>query len=211
MADEKRPLTIDTRHYPGNLAVSSSDDDEMKTPQRDGRTAFFQSFPRSLGQRPLIDYVKNTWDSSRSRQRANSASSSQSSSRKPLRFFLSMISAPKFRRYVLVYIVLLASFYIGWSSFLQPILEERAGLVRALDLETMKQVGGWFGTNARPVFADIVPIRTLDPVLVPASKQGDSGDVQQRRLVFVGDVHGCKDEREWNEPKFNWAQMETKY
>lgn len=216
MADEKRPLTIDTRQYPAlnvnadNLAVSRSDDDEMKTPQRgNGRTAFFQSFPRSLGQRPLIDYVKDTWDSSRSRPRANSASSSRSSTGTPLRFFLSMISAPKFRRYVLVYVVLVASFYIGWSTFLQPILEERAGLVRALDLETMKQVGGWFGTNTRPVFADVVPIRNLDPVLVPASKQGDSSDVQQRRLVFVGDVHGCKDEREWNETGFTGNKILT--
>lgn len=212
MADEKRPLNIDTRHYPAlnvntnNLAVSD-DDDEMKTPKkRGGGTAFFQSFPRNLGQRPLIDYVKNNWGSSRSRTRASSVSASQSSTDTPMRFFLSMISAPKFRRYLLVYFVLVASFYVGWSSFLQPVLEEKAGLVRALDLETMKQVGGWFGTNKRPVFADVVPMISLDPALVPASKQGGSGDVQQRRLIFVGDVHGCKDEREWNKNQNSWKQ-----
>lgn len=207
MADEKRSLSIDTRQYPApnviadnNLAVSSSDDEPMKTPQPDGRTAFFQSFPRSLGHRPLIDHVKNAWDSSRSRPRANSTSSSQlSSDKSPFRFLRSMIAAPKLRRYVLVYAVLVASFYIGWSVFLQPALEERAGLVRALDLETMKQVGGWFGTNTRPVFADVVPIRSLDPVLIPASnKESSSSAIEQRRLIFVGDVHGCKDECEWS-------------
>ncbi|KAH8701831.1 hypothetical protein BGW36DRAFT_290215 [Talaromyces proteolyticus] len=154
-----------------------------------------------IGRRPLIDYVKNSWDSSSSQRRTSSISSSSSSEfhgPQSARHILSMISAPKFRRYLIVYVILVVSFYFGWNSYLQPMLEERAGLVRALDVATMNQAGGWFGTNTRPEFADMVPIRSLDPALLPASEKAvlverllekvsfnrENGD----HLVFTGDL-----------------------
>jgi len=49
-----------------------------------------------------------------------------------------------------------------------------------------------FGSNRRPGFADMVMMRTLDSYLVPGMVAGN----ENRRLIFVGDVHGCKEELE---------------
>ena len=48
--------------------------------------------------------------------------------------------------------------------------------------------GGLFGTNVRPVFRDMIQLKTIDQDLVP--QKGSS-----ERLIVVGDVHGCHDER----------------
>lgn len=39
-----------------------------------------------------------------------------------------------------------------------------------------------YGTNVRPIFKDMIHIKTLDEKYLP---------VGNRRLVIVGDVHGC--------------------
>jgi 3',5'-cyclic AMP phosphodiesterase CpdA len=46
-----------------------------------------------------------------------------------------------------------------------------------------------------PQFDDIVHIRTLDPELVPSgSAEVEADSSSRKRLIFVGDVHGCKAE-----------------
>ena len=40
----------------------------------------------------------------------------------------------------------------------------------------------------RPEFLDMIQVKTLDQDLVPARED-------QRRLIVIGDVHGCSDER----------------
>lgn len=50
--------------------------------------------------------------------------------------------------------------------------------------------GSKFGTNVRPSFTDMPHVKTLPDHLVPGVEGSD------RRLIFIGDVHGCKDERE---------------
>ena len=51
--------------------------------------------------------------------------------------------------------------------------------------ERIRTGNGWFGTNMRPKFADIIQVKDLDRNLIPRDKT---------RLIVVGDVHGCKDE-----------------
>lgn len=78
---------------------------------------------------------------------------------------------------------------------LSPALEERGNLQHSLD-PTKADVGGWFGSNSVPRFDDLTQIASLDPALVPgAETQGSkSGSRSQKRLIVVGDVHGCKEE-----------------
>lgn len=45
-----------------------------------------------------------------------------------------------------------------------------------------------FGTNMRPTFNDMIQLKTIDQTLVPRKKD-------KARLIVVGDVHGCHDER----------------
>lgn len=194
MTDKMRMTDLPTRQQSvyfdvDNLEVSSSDDESFDdSPKPGGGSApFFRSFPH----RPLIHFVRNEWKKSPSyRSRSSSFHSSPSPHRgtpKWIQALSAIISAPKFRRYLTVYIILLSVFWAGWKWYLKPRIDEHVALVKALDVETQQKVGGWFGTNARPPFADIVQTRTLDPSLLPDERNG-------RRLVIVGDVHGCKDE-----------------
>ena len=79
---------------------------------------------------------------------------------------------------------------------LYPHLEERGELLHALDPASKAEVGGWFGSNSLPRFDDLTHIRMLDPSLVPVAQiEGEArGSRSERRLVVVGDVHGCKEE-----------------
>jgi hypothetical protein len=144
--------------------------------------------------RPLIDSVRNGWQSTP----AYRSLSSSSDNKDPgcVQIALSIISAPRFRRYVLVYLVLFLLGWIGWVMVLYPRLEERGTLLHALDPALKEEVGGWFGSNSLPRFDDLTHIRTLNPSLVPvAPTEGESrGSRSEKRLIVVGDVHGCKEE-----------------
>lgn len=181
-----------------NISVSSSDDDDDEVSRTHSRSAFFQSFPRGVSaQRPLISFVTNKWDTSRS-SRGRSSSSASSTSydwhRVPwLGFIASIVMAPKLRRYLVVYAILLMFAYIGWEAVLQPMIEEHEDILTSLNVVTMEEVGGWFGTNVRPEFVDVMPMKTLDPALLPGPER-IPGHKSSRRLVIVGDVHGCQDE-----------------
>lgn len=83
--------------------------------------------------------------------------------------------------------------YTGWEAVLQPMMKEHEIILTSLSADTLEEVGGWFGTNVRPEFFDVVPMKTLDPALLP-SLERQRGDNLSRRLVIVGDVHGCQDE-----------------
>jgi hypothetical protein len=78
---------------------------------------------------------------------------------------------------------------------LSPRLEEHEELLHSLDPSAKDEVGGWFGMNALPRFDDITQLRDLDSSLLPAVKAQKGGRPSSRRLIFIGDVHGCKDER----------------
>jgi hypothetical protein len=95
---------------------------------------------------------------------------------------------------MLVYAVLVMFAYIGWDVFLQPMLQERKVIIESLDVAAMEKVGGWYGTNLRPEFAEIVSMRTLSPDFLPRLEKNTRHKSGQRRLVIVGDVHGCQDE-----------------
>ena len=77
-------------------------------------------------------------------------------------------------------------FWVNWHIWVKASFEEHRLLNESLQ-ERMKTGGGWFGANLRPEFMDMIHIKTLDQGLIP---QKDN----ERRLVVVGDVHGCHEE-----------------
>lgn len=107
---------------------------------------------------------------------------------------LSVIAAPRFRRYVVVYLTLFLLGWSGWALVISPQLHDHAEMLRALDVNSRKT--GWFGTNALPRFDDLTLIQTMDPKFLPGGPVDVEtlGSGKRRRLVVVGDVHGCKDE-----------------
>ncbi|GIC89610.1 putative serine/threonine-protein phosphatase [Aspergillus udagawae] len=174
-------------------SLENSDDylDDGSPPPRPGYSYRINRYTR-----PLIDYVRNEWQPS-AKYTSLSASPDGSDSPQWVQMFMSMVTAPRFRRYAIIYLVLLVSCLGGWLFVLSPRLEEQEALLHSLDPSTKDDVGGWFGMNALPRFDNITQLRDLDTSLLPAVKAQKDGQPSSRRLIFIGDVHGCKDELEF--------------
>ena len=133
--------------------------------------------------RPLIDLIKNEW------QNAPYTASDYPS---PSPDFLDpklvqILTAPRLRRYVFIMFGLIILIWGNWHSWLGHAVIEHRLLDESLR-ERIKIGGGWFGANMRPQFLDMIHLKTLDQSLIP---QGDN----RRRLIVIGDVHGCHEER----------------
>ncbi|KAH8423472.1 putative serine/threonine-protein phosphatase [Aspergillus melleus] len=146
--------------------------------------------------RPLIDYVRNEWQMGTKYSHLPTSTSERPESPRWVQMITSIVTAPRFRRYVVVYLTLLISCFVGWKFVLSPRLEEHSALLRSLDPNVKDEVGGWFGANALPTFDNIVQLRDLDPSYLPAEKAAEPNQLNQRRLIMIGDVHGCKEELE---------------
>lgn len=144
--------------------------------------------------RPLIDYVRNEWQMGTKYSHLPTSTSERPESPRWVQMITSIVTAPRFRRYVVVYLTLLVSCFVGWKFVLSPRLEEHSALLRSLDPNVKDEVGGWFGANALPTFDNIVQLRDLDPSYLPAEKAAEPNQLNQRRLIMIGDVHGCKEE-----------------
>ncbi|EAW12764.1 putative serine/threonine-protein phosphatase [Aspergillus clavatus NRRL 1] len=158
-------------------------------------TATVKSYQLNRFTRPLIDYVHNEWQANTKYVSLSGSPDGGADSPRWMQMFLSMVTAPRFRRYTLIYLVLLASCLAGWTLVLSPRLEENQWLEHSLDPQTQEEAGGWFGTNTMPRFEGVTHMRTLDKIFLPAVK-AVKGEASSRRLIFIGDVHGCRDELE---------------
>ena len=136
--------------------------------------------------RPLLEYARNEWQNDLYDD--SSPSSPTSSDYDPS--LLQMISTPRFRRYVLEFLAimsLMSLIWVTWIGWVQPAWAESRALNEVFN-ETMKESQVLFGHNMTPAFLGMVQLKNLDRKLLP--HKGD-----KKRLVVVGDVHGCHDER----------------
>ena len=90
---------------------------------------------------------------------------------------------------VLLFLMTSLLLYACWWS---PRRVRDDALKQRLDGSRLSRLGT-YGVNLSPIFNDMVQIARLDQSLVPSMDK--SGPSRTRRLVFVGDVHGCKLER----------------
>lgn len=138
--------------------------------------------------RPLIDYIKNEWQKS-------SFPSASSSPASPRRFsppgWCRICFAPRFQRSIIAFILLFFLIWGNWKTWAGRKFDEERGLRSSSKLR-MEKVDGLFGQNLRPDFLSMTQIESLDEILVPGA--GRAG-TQNRRLLVIGDVHGCRDER----------------
>ena len=150
-----------------------------------------KSYPR-LPRRPLLHFIKNEWRNL-PREESPSPSYHENIFERPRRWWrvcLQILSAPRLRRLLLVCFVLMCLTSATWFGWLRPIVEEQLSLNRSLSEEGKNELG-WYGTNARPAFSDMIQLRTLSKKLLPSPGPEQNPDQEGKRLIFVGDVHGC--------------------
>jgi hypothetical protein len=85
------------------------------------------------------------------------------------------------QRYSVLYLVLLVALWVGWKVYFGEQYKVYREEMNAMDTEPEHA----YGTNMRPQFKDIIHMKTMDERHLPKD---------EKRLVFVGDVHGCIDE-----------------
>jgi len=151
--------------------------------------------------KPLIEYVTNEWQHDPRHHASDLHEFSDDGEdfvdrlEGCLDSCLAVIKAPKFRRLLLLTIFLTFSSILVWIKILEPFVTAEKAALASLRSELKVASGGFFGTNVRPDFPGTIPLMTLDPKLLPRSpKRQLPGSKGKRRLIFVGDIHGCKDE-----------------
>ncbi|KAI5291376.1 hypothetical protein KEM52_000191 [Ascosphaera acerosa] len=108
-----------------------------------------------------------------------------------------LIGSPRrlFRLRTLIYLLTLAAVYVVWSRVAASYAEyrEEHAILQSLDYRNRGRAG-WFGANKVPTFEDFVFLKQLDAEFVPSSTPPAAGKRTSKRLVIVGDVHGCFEE-----------------
>lgn len=139
-------------------------------------------FPRH--RQPLVNLIRNGRYSS-SRVSIHSAWSSDYSD--PSSPTLGhVLSAPRPRRWLVVLVTSIIFFTVYWRQYGAEAWHEYRTLNSAIQHKMQSNLG-YFGTNMLPDFVGMTHMKTLDEAFIPRS-----GD--RKRLIIVGDVHGCVDE-----------------
>lgn len=157
---------------------------------------------------PLINYVRNEWQSSAKYTQLPSASDR---TRPPnwVQMIPSIVTVPRFRRHAIACLSVLVFCILGWQYILSPRLEERSAILTSLDPKQKDIVGGWFGANALPQLEDMVQLRELNEALLPSALMPEDDMPSERRLIFIGDVHGCKSECAYLSSRHISAQLDA--
>ncbi|KAL8820085.1 MAG: hypothetical protein Q9191_007588 [Dirinaria sp. TL-2023a] len=134
---------------------------------------------------PLVNFIRNGWQAD-SRTTGGPLSPNQNDPGYPT--LSQLLSAPRLRRWLILFIVSIVFLFIYWARHGADSWNEQRILRNAVS-GRIHSDAGWFGTNMLPEFVGMTHVKQLKRDLVP--QVGSS-----RRLIFVGDVHGCHDELE---------------
>lgn len=155
---------------------------------------------RSLSHTPLVEKVTNSWRGSKLPD-YNGLEKALEQSSLELRFCdpdeegscpymaRSLAQSRRFRRYgiLLTAILLLAGFLLLGRGRVPFLSDEDLKIEQSFQTEYLN---GTYGIMQAGDF-DGVRIRDLEPSLLPGGRSDAKGE---RRLIFVGDIHGCRDE-----------------
>ncbi|CAK3880706.1 Metallo-dependent phosphatase [Lecanosticta acicola] len=99
-----------------------------------------------------------------------------------------IVASRRFRRMIAYALLFGVALYYLWSRYVQPPLDDEWAYKEGF----VSQKNGTYGiAQGGDLDADLVRIKDLDNHLLPGGPHDPDG---KRRLVFVGDVHGCKKE-----------------
>ncbi|GAB7339777.1 hypothetical protein MBLNU457_6332t1 [Dothideomycetes sp. NU457] len=98
----------------------------------------------------------------------------------------SLTRSRRYRRKMFWILAIIAAIYTTYRIFLKPSLDENELYMQGLD----KEFSG-FGNQWANQFKEIKQIEELDVKKIPGGSEDPEG---KKRLVFVGDIHGCRPE-----------------
>jgi hypothetical protein len=101
-----------------------------------------------------------------------------------------VVKAPKFRRLALYLFSISAIGLVLWSKIIWPWIEEERAAWHTFQTYAVNVTEPLYGTNVRPHLGGIIQSQELDSAYLPGGPKAK----KQRRLVFIGDIHGCKKE-----------------
>ncbi|KEF63886.1 uncharacterized protein A1O9_01864 [Exophiala aquamarina CBS 119918] len=161
-----------------------------------------RSYPGQRLRKPLVEWITNDWRDVPTLHTSDASAYPRvdkflNTLEHGLSRFLAIVKAPKFRRLLLLVIVIVLSSLFLLIKIVAPFVEEETAVWKSLSLATVPSGAGLFGTNARPRFPNMIHLQDLDPKLLPRTSRGKhEGIKDMKRLIFMGDIHGCKKELE---------------
>ncbi|MCJ1354402.1 MAG: hypothetical protein MMC33_004390 [Icmadophila ericetorum] len=190
--DEKHALPLET--YTGNPYHYHHPSLSTTEYRSSSRTHYATSRPG----RPLIDFVKNEWQTDPRYGQITPPYSPTWSEYEDFRFIQLRHAAqrPYFKRKLLGILLCALAFWTSYDLLLVPVLQswgESSSIKESLNTR-IRSGKGWFGMNMQPKFADIIQLETLDKSLIPGGEGNGRKHEREKRLIVVGDVHGCVDE-----------------
>ena len=149
------------------------------------------SYPQASA-KPLIDYVTNEWNEKPYQKNYHDSPDLDFDEEEDewYDYYLACLRSRTTRRWALLITLFLGSLLYLYNTFQPRFAEERMlteSLLLREQIASGKLFGGVFGSSVRPSFSDMIQVKSLNKRYVPGKH--DSG-----RLIFVGDIHGCKEE-----------------
>ncbi|KAF1822275.1 Metallo-dependent phosphatase [Dissoconium aciculare CBS 342.82] len=97
-----------------------------------------------------------------------------------------LVTSHRFRRLVILVATIALALGFTWKEYIGPQIHRQQDL-----LAFMSPNNGTYGIAQGGHDKDLVKIMHLDPSLIPGGQSDPEG---RRRLIFIGDVHGCRQE-----------------
>lgn len=168
----------------------------MTLPQNHDSASFHSPYtsrhlPSYSDNRPLIDRVTNNWrhseknfdDEDEDRELDHCCDLDSDASF--VKFCHALCINRKVRRAMFIILVAFLAIFFLCRNVLFPAWRERQDLLEGLDNPNS------FGHQMPDKLSDIVQLQQLPSEYIPGGKHDPHG---KRRLIFIGDIHGCKDE-----------------
>ncbi|CAK1364921.1 unnamed protein product [Cercospora beticola] len=145
--------------------------------------------------RPLIDQVTNPWQQEKRPTSDDTEDDDErefgccdlENDRSCPNTARKLVASRRARRMFALLLLFSLAAYYAWTRYLQPIVEEEWAYKEGF----MSQDNGTYGIARGGHDRDLVRIKSLDPAFLPGGPADPEGE---RRLVFIGDIHGCKKE-----------------
>lgn len=181
ITDDDRPLS----HY----IRSNNRDNRNNRNNRHNRYHYRES-------RPLIDQVSNAWKSEKSHGYTSDSDDDEitelvhccdlDTEESFLGAAAAISRTRRFRRGLLAFLIVVSGIWSIYRVFYKVPWEQDRILVQGFN-----EPLGTFGMQEPPMFKGMTQIQELEAEYIPGGRHDQEG---KRRLVFIGDIHGCKKE-----------------